>query len=314
MEIDLATLLTTLMSSVGLSAATAAWLARAMVGHRLEKDLAVFKAALERERAEGQARLEGQVRQQVEAALGDLAVERQYAFDARKRLYTAIGPLRFQLLMACRDLAGRVQSEAKRGYNKSVGSYYGRSTLYRILRPLCLSELVERQIAYADFSVDTGAVDLLRFKKGAFAVFSGGSVVEGHPKVDWHNQTEHVFFDHLSCCANRLIAHENGEPERAMRFHEFEAVLRQPGAGDQFAPFPALLEGLTPSSKPLFWTRLVAYGCLCNHFVNKTGAAVGFETRVFPTAELLQATADPVICAELALYERRCQAVADGPL
>jgi hypothetical protein len=29
--------------------------------------------------------------------------------------------------------------------------------------------LVERQIAYADFAVDAGAVDLLRFKKNAFA-------------------------------------------------------------------------------------------------------------------------------------------------
>ena len=177
---DWATIVTAVSSSLGLSAVTAAWLSRALISHRLEKDLEAFKSDLERDRAIDKAEVEGRIRKQVESSLGDLAAQRQYHFDARKRLYTAIGPLRFQMLLACRDLAGRVQSHGLgRGYALGLDGYYGRSTLFRVLRPLCLAELVERQIAYADFAVDSGAVDLLRFKKSAFAAFSGGAWSKG---------------------------------------------------------------------------------------------------------------------------------------
>lgn len=107
---DIATLIAALTSSLGVSAATATWLTRTLIGHRLKKDFESFKSDLDRERAKEKASVEGTVRQQVETVLGELAAQRQYILDARKRLYTAIGPLRFQLLMACRDLAGRVQA------------------------------------------------------------------------------------------------------------------------------------------------------------------------------------------------------------
>ena len=41
--------------------------------------------------------------------LGGRAAQRQYEFDARKRLYGAIGPLRFQLAVACAVLSARVE-------------------------------------------------------------------------------------------------------------------------------------------------------------------------------------------------------------
>jgi len=308
---DLATVFTAVTSSLGVSAATAAWLSRNLITHRLQKDLEAFKADLDVEKAA----VEGRVRQQVEATLGELASERQYVFEARKRLYTAIGPLRFQLLMACRDLAGRIKAQGlSRSYKTNIDGHYGRSSLFRILRPLCLAELVERQIAYADFSVDAGAVDLLRFKKNAFAVFSGGSLVEGHPKAKWNNQEDHVFYDCLSRCANMVIVREDNGQERCMRFHEFEALFLNQHAEDKFAPFPNIFQDMTPEAKPLFWLRLVAYGYLCNDFINTTGKAVGFEFRDYPVSELLAVTKDSVICGNLSEYAARCLAVPGSSL
>ncbi len=308
------TLITVVSSSVGVSAATAAWLTRSLIGHRLSKDLETFKAELAREQARDKAAAEGVVRQQVETLLGDKAAERHYALDARKRLYTAIGPLRFQLLLACRDLAGRVQTGTTRVYDLDIAGYYGRSTLYRILRPLCLSELIERQIAFADFSVDSGAIDLLRFKKGAYATFSGGSVVNGHPEIDWNNQREHVFFDSLSRCVNSMILHESNGAERVLRFHEFDSLLDDDKRREEFEPFPTILHDLTPQKKALFWTRLIAYGCLCNQFINKAGISIGFEQRPYPVAELLLATADVYIASHIDAFVQRCEAVIDSPL
>jgi len=302
---DPTTFITTFMSSVGISAAAAAWLARTLISHRLEVERIADKASIE-----------GMVRTEVENKIGDRDAEREYAQDARKRLYTAIGPLRFQLLIACRDLAGRVKDHGMgRRYTLDVDGhpdhYYGRSTLFRILRPLCIAELLERQIAYADFAVDSGAVDLLRFKKGAFAAFSGGSLVDGHPKVNWTDEVQHLFFDHVTKCASGLIVDEGGQA-RPARFHEFDGLLSAPN--HSFDPFPQILHGMTVENKPLFWTRLVGYGHLCNDFINRTGKAIGFEVRDYPLEDLLKASGDKTITGDIAGYVRRCDALLHVPL
>ena len=285
------------------------------MSHRLQKDLETFKSDLDRERAAEKAAVEGTVRQAVETRLGDLGAERQYALEAKKRLYTSIGPLRFQLLLACRDLAGRVQSHGLRQtYDVRPATYYGRSTLYRILRPLCLTQLIEKQIAYADFSVDAGAVDLLRFQGAALAAFSGGRLVEGHPKVDWNHEREHVFFDRLRLSAHALTVQQPDGFERAMQFQEFERFLAQPGHSEELHPFPSIFDRMSPSATPLFWLRLVAYAHLCNDFINRTGTAIGFERRVYPVRELLAVTDDPSISGQLAEYVARCEALPNSAL
>jgi hypothetical protein len=312
---DLATVLVSATSAFGISIATVAWLSRTLISHRLEKDIEAFKSALEQNRESDKAELDGRIRQQVETSLGDLAAEREYGLDARKRLYTAIGPLRFQLLLACRDLAGRIQSYGLgRGYDLDLQGYYGRSTLFRILRPLSLAELVERQIAYADFAVDAGAIDLLRFKKNAFAAFSGGSLVEGHPNVVWSRQEQHVFFDYLSRSANALIINADGESERVLRFDEFDRMLDGKDAMERLSPFPTILHGFTAAAKPLLWVRLVAYGNLCNDFVNTAGKSIGFEVREYPVAELLSAAGERTIADNIAEYVRRSKELPESPL
>ncbi len=312
---DLATVIVSATSAFGVSIATAAWLSRTLISHRLEKDIEAFKSELERDRDSDKAEIDGRIRQQVETSLGDLAADREYGLDARKRLYTAIGPLRFQLLLACRDLAGRIQSYGLgRRYDVDLQGYFGRSTLFRILRPLSLAELVERQIAYADFAVDAGAIDLLRFKKNAFAAFSGGSLVEGHPDVVWSRQEQHVFFDYLGRSANALIVDADGQSERVVRFDEFDRMLEGNGAMERLSPFPKILTGFTPAAKPLLWVRLVVYGNLCNDFVNTAGTSIGFEVREYPVAELLSAAGKGTIADNIAEYVSRCRKLPESPL
>jgi hypothetical protein len=190
-----------------------------------------------------------------------------------------------------------------------VNRYFGRTTLYRILRPLCISELIERQIAYADFSVVNSAVDLLKFKRNAFAIFSGDRLVNGHSKVDWSKQAEHVFFDQIGRCANLLIFREGDGPERSMRYHEFEQLILDPERVGDFEPFPRIMADMSLTSKLIFWLRLVAYANLCNSYINTAGTEIGFETRDFPVSELLKFTQDSEICSNLAEYTRRCTAV-----
>ena len=306
---DLATVVTAVASSLGIGVPAATFLSRSLFEHRLTKEIESYKSRLEEQRQTTQALLGGEIKKQVESALADAAAQRQYELEARRRLYTAIGPLRLQLLLACRELAGRIEARgaADRGYSMSMNGYYGRSTLFRVLRPVCLTELIERQIAIADFSVDPAALDLLRFRKGALSALSGDLLVHNHPSVNWRRQVEHVFADNLANAANALVV-VTGTEQRAMRFHEFEAFL---GAGgvDRLAPFPRLLEGLTPSGLPLLWLRLVGYAALCNQFINHFGGSLGFERRTIPVRDLLAVTGDQTMLANLDDYVARCHAL-----
>jgi hypothetical protein len=142
-------------------------------------------------------------------------------------------------------------------------------------------------------------------------VFTGDGVIKDHPKANWVDQVEHVFFDYLGRCANMMLVHEGGDTgqDRCLRFHEFDALMEKGETIDRFDPFPGIFENLTPVSKPLFWTRLVAYGNLCNDFINRTGVPIGFEKRDYQVSELLAMSQDEVITQHLADYVDRCLAV-----
>ena len=86
-------------------------------------------------------------------------------------------------------------------------AHYGRSTIYRLLRPLAVAQLIERVMGVVDFSVDAGAVGLLRFGATAERMLSSDDIVMDHPGVDWGRQTQHLFRDNL----RRYLA---GEPLR----------------------------------------------------------------------------------------------------
>jgi hypothetical protein len=117
---DIPTVITALLSSglVGLDAAR--WLTTRFIDQQLAKDLknydatlaeklAIFKGAIDERLSAAKTSLEAQLHQGVEEYLGDKAAERQYRLDARKRLYSVIGPLRFQLVVASADFSARVE-------------------------------------------------------------------------------------------------------------------------------------------------------------------------------------------------------------
>ena len=286
---DLATILVSIGFSVPVSLAAAAWLSRAVIQHKLSealekrkselaRDLEDHKGALAAELAREKAEIEGQVRAAVERELGDAASQRQYEFEARKRLYSAIGPLRFQLIMACRDFAGRIAGFERNQHGRIGGGYYGLSTLYRLMRPLAIAELIERQVAYSDFAVDQGAVDCLRFKRSARRILSNHEIVCGYPGVDWSRQAEHAFADSISVAVNVLIVPGSDGKDRVQRFDEF-ANIPDGERITRLAPFPQLLADFTVKTKPLLWIRLVAYGNACVAYANRAGDGLGFEVR-----------------------------------
>jgi hypothetical protein len=280
---DLITFWSSVISSIGATAGSAWWLGRRWVNHRLELEI-----------KKSEAHWQGEVRKEVENYLADRAAEREYALNAKRRLYEAIGPLRFQLLKACRDLAKHVRNY---GLSKSTNSlepddYYGQSTLFRLIMPLTIVELIERQIAIADFAVDPSAVDLLRFKKAAFSALQSSEPILNHPKADWDNQREHIFHHRLTVIANNTMIRNEGVPDRPMMFDEFSKLLSDQRKHERVHPFIRILKDFTIEKKPIFWIRLVFYAYVCAELVNKMGVNLSFERVEINPEELLSLSKD----------------------
>jgi hypothetical protein len=321
--VDLSTVVTSLVSSGIISIGAARFLTTRLIDHRLTKDLANHKAALDerlatsksqldRQLAVANTQLEAALHKGVEEYLGDKAADRQYRLDARKRLYAAIGPLRFQLVMACNDFAGRVErmGSGKQPYATSLAGYFGRSTAFRLLRLFGVAELIERQVAYADFSVDPSTVDLLRFKDAAFRCMSSSTIVLNHPKANWNNQVEHVFWDALSMISAAMIVNDGaGTIARVMRFDEFDKFATDPGKVAAIHPIPVLLEGFTVVSKPILWVRFITLAHLCNSFVRREGPALGITADSYDGAVAFRASTDDFVKANCDKYCEMLQRV-----
>jgi hypothetical protein len=175
----------------------------------------------------------------------------------------------------------------------STEGYFGQHTLYRLLRPLALMELVDRQTNYVDFSVDPAGLVLLRLQAAAYEALTGAEEDFTGLALDWTKEAEHVFKGRLQEAANRLIL---DDPPRCARFDEFPAILARaleddPAGG--MARLAALVGGLAPGRIPVFWCRLVAYGYVANWLLRVDGAAVGYRPVPYPVGEMLRKWNDP---------------------
>ena len=298
MDIDLSTFLSTL----GVSAATAAWLAKSLVNQKLEKELQKNKHHFDKELAKYKSEYESEVKKNIEVYLKENEALIKYQSEAKARLYHAIGPLKFQLLLAARDCKVRITSHPRQPYKIDIDGHYGKSTAYRIARLLCLTELIERQVAYADFSVDSSAVKLLEFKKSLFLIISGSKITAHHPNVEWDTQQEHIFFDVLSTIGNALVIREDKINHRCMYFSEFSQLLNDQEFRDKISPLLHVLSNLNVHKTPILWVRLSCVAALCGSLISEMGVPVGFKDKPTDLGALIGVSDDKYLNKKLDKY------------
>lgn len=269
----------------------------------LDKLLIEVKAGFDLDLALKKASFEADLRQKTENILGQESTERAYQLDARRRLYLAVGPLRFQLLQACADFANRVEGIVRgKGEMFAADGYYAKSTQYRLLRILGVCELIERQIAITDFTVDAGMSQLLAFRQAAYECLSSGGVALKHPNLKWKTQTQHLFKDTLGALGSALICKSDGPAERVKRFDEFVAEVDAGTAMGKYPELLSLLDSFQPSSKPILWIRFVALAVLCDRLVQSHGDYVGLKLDKFDISEALKLANDDYISQNTSEY------------
>ena len=230
-----------------------------------------------------------------------------YELPAKQRLYQAIGPLRLQLIFASRDVVRRVTLHPGTNWNLNPAHYYARSFIWRLLRPLAVGALIERQLAVADFTVDPGALDLLRLKAAMEEMLTGGEALLDHPNADWAGQTDHLFGDNLRGAAGKLLAENGGEGTHVLEFEQFVDEFPDLEAVSGLAELADIVERCGPratlQANAVFWLRLVGYAYVCNHLVRTQGADLGFESGPLDVPALLRGVRDDHITSHIDAYE-----------
>ncbi len=292
MAIDVSTLIAAVLGAGTTAFAVLQWSSKPFFDRHLE----AYKTSLSRDNA---------------LLLGDAEADRRYRFEARQRLYKAVGPLRFQLIQAAVQVRDRVANIVEYRHDLGTRGYFYRSTLYRVARLIALLDLIEREMAYADFSVDVAMLRIVRFRRLVFQAFSGSWFVLDHPGCDWTIEREHLFRDTLPVIATSMLT-SHGGGERVVRVDEFNAVLAQ--GGGYLEPLASQMATLNPRTTPVLWLRIIALAAICDALLRSEAEladALGAKDS-YDFAALLAASDDPFILANRDAYAKAVTELAAG--
>ena len=156
------------------------------------------------------------------------------------------------------------QNASQKQLENEPEGYYVKSCVYRLLAPLAVGQLIEKQMSIVDFTVDSDAISLLSFITAAEKMLTGNDVVFDHPEVDWSSQSQHIFRDNLRTAAYKLIISEPGEPNRLMSFAEFDTtyyLLKTEALRDLGMIFKKCKHSLAENT--IFWVRVTGYAYAC---------------------------------------------------
>jgi hypothetical protein len=222
-----------------------------------------------------------------------------------------------QLLFSAREAVHRINSHARSdaGWNMDPSAHYVRSTIYRILRPLAVAQLIERAMGVADFTVDDDAVGLLRFGTAAERMLSGGEIVMDHPAVDWARQTQHLFRDNLRAAAARLISEDQDRPN-VIGYERFQEEIPDLLHDDALSSLAGIMSACREriTENPIFWLRLVGYAHACRELIRDQGVRIGFALPAFDTEGLLRQADDDYVAPNADAYVASIQRVVDEGL
>lgn len=238
--------------------------------------------------------------EKLKAELGRRTAEdealRKYTYDARQRLYQTCEPLLFQLAERFEDLHARIYGLARTardgklepptGWLSGRPGYYARSTMYRLVAPVALYQLLGEQMTSVDLSVDTRIrQQYLLAKQFALTLTDSWDLAAVQPVIVYTphdtgddavrraNQsrywTQGVSVGGLDSAAQALVNRDDARP-RLLRFGEFDKLydVRGSAVHESFTVLEYLLGEFHPRNRPVLWRILLAQARICVAFLD----------------------------------------------
>jgi hypothetical protein len=215
---------------------------------------------------------------------------RSYEYDARQRLYREYEPLRFQLGEAAEAAYSRILSLARSarngdlradgGWNSGEG-YYLRSTVYKLLLPMAIFRLMQRNLTLVDTRLVAEVATQYRIAKGLYYSWTDEfELARLPPPIRYTPHAEvssevratspAVFVQqgiptgYLDRSVDALLTLDESKIMRIIYYGAFETAFRDVQS-ESHKSNVVLVNALTnfhPLTRPVLWRVLVAQTCM----------------------------------------------------
>jgi hypothetical protein len=257
------------------------------------------------------------VKAQLQDKSGERDARRDYEYEARKRLYSDVEPLLFQLTEAVENAHRRITALAVNAREGALSDestwltvmteYYATFTMHQLLLPAAIIRLVQEKLTYVDFGVDQKLYLQFRIGKQIYGLWRSdhdirraGRELEYKPHAENAKQPRltnpEVYWKqgiptgYLDIVTSALI-HRNGESApRVLTYEEFSRLLSSDPQPAAFHPLVDLFLRFHPNRRPVLWRILAGQAMLCKALLDLRDDAdpQHFKVRVFSDEEILR--------------------------
>jgi hypothetical protein len=232
--------------------------------------------------------------------------QRDYRYEAMKRLYADLQPVFFQLADVCETGYRHTRRLAERARAGSLGAgeqswmrdpYFLLATIYQLLVPIGVVGVLQRRLTTVDLTVDPSVAAQYRFARGAIdAWISGFDLAAVEPPLEYrpHDpeaparkdnapavfRVQHLYTGQVDRIASLMIVSDDaGRAVRHCTFTEFEDRQdADPLFRKRLAPAIELFREFDPLRHPVLWRMLVAqahlYRAIAQTVDDRTGTII----------------------------------------
>lgn len=224
-----------------------------------------------------------QLKTELEKTTADQNAVRDYQYEAKKRLLEECGPLLFQLTETAERAKGRLLGlvrTARKGDLEPPKSwldrgYYRLSSMYRMLAPLAVGELIRGRLTHLDLSLDhsiRNQVNILKNIRDSFgrdfAMAEYAPTLEYDPyHQEWASKAQQrpqAYWQQgvprgiMEAAIGALLRDEDGI-KTLKSYGEFENDYNEADSptGKLIGRIEYLVDGFTPKDRPVLWRIMV---------------------------------------------------------
>jgi hypothetical protein len=213
---------------------------------------------------------------------------RDYEYDARKRLYSEIEPLLFQLFEAAEQSYWRVRSLARTARLGSLGldsknrlrpeRYYLYSTMYYMILPAVIFRLIRNRMTFVDLDLDSNITTKYHLTKYyAFSLTDDFVLAEANPKLPYDPNNENwgalieqdpaqyrrqgLVVGDMEALLDQMLINDV-KTTRAITYREFETLFTKDAVSEELSELRKLFHAFSPLNRPVVARMLLAQACL----------------------------------------------------
>jgi hypothetical protein len=222
------------------------------------------------------------------------AAQRDYTYDARKRLYADVNPLLFRLREICEGSIWRIRRIVNEEIrvvtdDRKRTDRHVRTTAHRLAGPLVVAQELQRHLTAVDLSVDaTIKAQYIVSRELLWILHTGKDIAKAPPAISYLGEGEddeprqHLTFAQLQRLVDVFTVKENGGTRRPLQLNELEDHQSRQDISKVLERMETLFTSASPSSTPVLWRLLIAQASLMHVLIDLVDRSSATVERILP--------------------------------